>query len=164
MLEGEGESSYSAAKEKRASPAADGDESAAGDRYSEPRGMGSDRYYIPNTISKQNPEASFLPYPPGGAVYSAPGAGRYPSSLHLGSVLPPAGYPPSAHLSPPYQHGQNLGCLYPPYTGPGAALSSVGLGGGAGPGLRAQVFLCNRALWLKFHRHQTEMIITKQGR
>ena len=34
----------------------------------------------------------------------------------------------------------------------------------AGPGLRAQVFLCNRPLWLKFHRHQTEMIITKQGR
>uniref|UniRef100_A0A7M4E8H3 Eomesodermin n=1 Tax=Crocodylus porosus TaxID=8502 RepID=A0A7M4E8H3_CROPO len=26
------------------------------------------------------------------------------------------------------------------------------------------VFLCNRPLWLKFHRHQTEMIITKQGR
>ncbi|KAM9804600.1 T-box brain protein 1b [Neosynchiropus ocellatus] len=29
---------------------------------------------------------------------------------------------------------------------------------------KAQVYLCNRALWLKFHRHQTEMIITKQGR
>uniref|UniRef100_A0A6Q2X0S5 T-box domain-containing protein n=1 Tax=Esox lucius TaxID=8010 RepID=A0A6Q2X0S5_ESOLU len=29
---------------------------------------------------------------------------------------------------------------------------------------RAQVYLCNRALWLTFHRHQTEMIITKQGR
>ncbi|KAB0390222.1 hypothetical protein E2I00_002484, partial [Balaenoptera physalus] len=35
------------------------------------------------------------------------------------------------------------------------------------PGLvpgKAQVYLCNRPLWLKFHRHQTEMIITKQGR
>ncbi|XP_043107882.1 T-box brain protein 1 [Puntigrus tetrazona] len=29
---------------------------------------------------------------------------------------------------------------------------------------KAQVCLCNRALWFKFHRHQTEMIITKQGR
>lgn len=29
---------------------------------------------------------------------------------------------------------------------------------------KAQVYLCNRGLWFKFHRHQTEMIITKQGR
>ncbi|XP_066542026.1 T-box brain protein 1b [Hoplias malabaricus] len=29
---------------------------------------------------------------------------------------------------------------------------------------KAHVYLCNRALWIKFHRHQTEMIITKQGR
>ncbi|XP_078721903.1 T-box brain protein 1-like [Lampetra fluviatilis] len=27
-----------------------------------------------------------------------------------------------------------------------------------------QAYLCNRALWLKFYHHQTEMIITKQGR
>nr|XP_048279827.1 eomesodermin homolog isoform X2 [Myodes glareolus] len=33
-----------------------------------------------------------------------------------------------------------------------------------GSGFRAHVYLCNRPLWLKFHRHQTEMIITKQGR
>ncbi|XP_013858845.1 eomesodermin [Austrofundulus limnaeus] len=167
MLGDEGDSgAYSAAKdeEKRASPAADGDESAAGNRYPEQHGMGSERYYIPNTVSKQNPEASFFPYTPGGAVYSPPGAARYPSSLHLSTVLPPAGYSPSAHFSPSYQHGQNLGCLYPPYTGSGSALSNVTLGGGAGPGLRAQVYLCNRPLWLKFHRHQTEMIITKQGR
>lgn len=26
------------------------------------------------------------------------------------------------------------------------------------------VYLCNRELWLKFHQHTTEMIITKQGR
>lgn len=31
------------------------------------------------------------------------------------------------------------------------------------PGI-AQVYLCNRALWFKFHKHQTEMLITKQGR
>uniref|UniRef100_A0A8C1MPX9 T-box transcription factor TBX21 n=1 Tax=Cyprinus carpio TaxID=7962 RepID=A0A8C1MPX9_CYPCA len=29
---------------------------------------------------------------------------------------------------------------------------------------KAQLYLRNRALWFKFHRHQTEMIITKQGR
>lgn len=29
---------------------------------------------------------------------------------------------------------------------------------------KAAVFLCNRELWTKFHQHQTEMIITKQGR
>jgi hypothetical protein len=26
------------------------------------------------------------------------------------------------------------------------------------------VYLCNRELWVKFHQHMTEMIITKQGR
>ena len=29
---------------------------------------------------------------------------------------------------------------------------------------KAGVFLCNRDLWEKFHRHITEMIVTKQGR
>lgn len=29
---------------------------------------------------------------------------------------------------------------------------------------KACVYLCNRDLWLKFHTHTTEMIITKQGR
>ncbi|XP_072037660.1 T-box protein 1-like [Amphiura filiformis] len=29
---------------------------------------------------------------------------------------------------------------------------------------KAAVYLCNRELWTKFHQHQTEMIITKQGR
>uniref|UniRef100_A0A452VF26 Eomesodermin n=1 Tax=Ursus maritimus TaxID=29073 RepID=A0A452VF26_URSMA len=44
--------------------------------------------------------------------------------------------------------------------------SCGGLGGLGvpGSGFRAHVYLCNRPLWLKFHRHQTEMIITKQGR
>lgn len=32
------------------------------------------------------------------------------------------------------------------------------------PNLQSSVFLCNRELWLKFHHHTTEMIITKQGR
>ncbi|MED6274521.1 hypothetical protein CHARACLAT_017334 [Characodon lateralis] len=174
MLGGEGESSaYSSAKDaadnKRASPAVDGDE-PAGNRYPE-HGPNSDRFYIPPTISKQSPEAanpcSFIPYTPSGAVYPPSGAARYSSSLHLGSVLPPAGYSASAagrsHFSASYQHGQNLGCIYNPYTASGSALSNVAPPG-TGPGMRAQVYLCNRPLWLKFHRHQTEMIITKQGR
>ncbi|XP_043973309.1 eomesodermin-like [Gambusia affinis] len=174
MLGGEGESSgYSSAKdaadEKRASPAVDGDESA-GNRYPE-HGMPSDRFYVPSTITKHSPETanpcSFIPYTPSGAVYPPSGAPRYSSSLHLGSVLPTAGYSSSAAgrspFSASYQPGQNLGCIYNPYTASGSALSNVALSG-TGPGMRAQVYLCNRPLWVKFHRHQTEMIITKQGR
>ncbi|XP_068452494.1 eomesodermin homolog b isoform X2 [Clinocottus analis] len=177
MLGGEGESG--AAEDRRKSPAVDGpDPAAAGSRYPE-HGMGTDRsYYIP-TGSKPSPEApnpcSFLPYAPGGAVYASSAAGRYPSSLHLGSVLPPAGFPPSSssssssaagrsHFSPAYQLGQSPGCLYPPYGSSGSALGGIPLPGAGPPGMRAQVYLCNRPLWLKFHRHQTEMIITKQGR
>lgn len=175
MLGGEGDSSTfsstkEAADERRKSPAVDGDDPAARSRYTE-HGMGADRYYIPPTVSKQSPEAanpcSFIPYTPSGAVYTAPGAARYPSSLHLGSVLPPAGFSPStagrSHFSAAYQLGQSPGCIYPPYTGSGSALSNMNLPT-TGAGMRAQVYLCNRPLWLKFHRHQTEMIITKQGR
>ena len=133
--------------------------------------MGADRYYIPPTISKQSPEAanpcSFIPYTPGGTVYTTSGGSRYSSSLHLGSVLPPAGFPSPAsgrsHFSQSYQLGQSPGCIYTSYTGSGSALSSMALPS-AGSGMRAQVYLCNRPLWLKFHRYQTEMIITKQGR
>uniref|UniRef100_A0A668SLW2 T-box domain-containing protein n=1 Tax=Oreochromis aureus TaxID=47969 RepID=A0A668SLW2_OREAU len=177
MLGGEGESSsYSSSKdtadERRKSPAVEGDDPVVSNRYTE-HGMSAERYYIPSAISKQSPEAashcSFIPYTPSGAVYTPSSAGRYPSSLHLGSVLPPAGFPSSApgrsHISPTYQLGQSPGCIYPPYTGSGSALGNMALPPAtAGPGVRAQVYLCNRPLWLKFHRHQTEMIITKQGR
>ncbi|XP_028436649.1 eomesodermin homolog b isoform X1 [Perca flavescens] len=175
MLGGEGESStFSSTKEaaddRRKSPAVGGDDPTAASRYTE-HGMDADRYYIPPTVSKQSPETpspcSFIPYTPSGTVYTPSSAGRYPSSLHLSSVLPPAGFSPSAagrsHFSPAYQLGQSPGCIYPPYTGSGSALSNLTLPT-AGPGVRAQVYLCNRPLWLKFHRHQTEMIITKQGR
>ncbi|XP_047453570.1 eomesodermin homolog b isoform X2 [Mugil cephalus] len=139
MLGGEGESSaYPSAKD------------AADERRKSPTGDGDD------------PGASNS-----GTVYTPSSAGRYPSSLHLGSVLPPAGFSSSAsgrsHFSPAYQLGQSPGCIYPPYTGSGSALGNMALPTG-GPGMRAQVYLCNRPLWLKFHRHQTEMIITKQGR
>lgn len=175
MLGGEGESSaFSSAKEaadeRRKSPAVDGDDPTTGSRYSE-HPMGADRYYIPPAVSKQSPDTanpcSFIPYTPSGAVYTPSPASRYPSSLHLSSVLPPAGFsPPTAgrsHFTPSYQFGQSPGCIYPSYTGSGSALSNMALPA-AGPGMRAQVYLCNRPLWLKFHRHQTEMIITKQGR
>ncbi|XP_037311053.2 eomesodermin homolog b isoform X1 [Pungitius pungitius] len=173
MLGGEGESStFTPAKEvaqdRRKSPAVDGDESAAGGRYPE-HAMGADRsYYIPAKQSPDTPShCSFIPYTPSGTVYAASGAGRYPSSLHLGSVLPPAGFAPSAagrsHFSPAYQLGQSPGCIYPAYSSSGSALGNIAVPA-AGPGMKAQVYLCNRPLWLKFHRHQTEMIITKQGR
>uniref|UniRef100_A0A3Q3K5N6 T-box domain-containing protein n=1 Tax=Monopterus albus TaxID=43700 RepID=A0A3Q3K5N6_MONAL len=102
--------------------------------------------------------------PTAGSRYTEHG---YPSSIHLSSILPPAGFSPTTagrtHFSSTYQLGQSTGCIYPPYTGSGSALGGMTLPT-AGPGMRAQVYLCNRPLWLKFHRHQTEMIITKQGR
>ncbi|CAG12914.1 unnamed protein product, partial [Tetraodon nigroviridis] len=155
--------------ERCKTPAVDADTPAADGGYAEQE-MGAERYYISPTVAKQgagspNP-CSFVPYTLSGAVYSAPGAGRYSSSLHLGSVLSPAGFSPSAtgrtHFSPPYQFGQSPGCIYPPYNSSGSSLNNLPLP--SGPGMRAQVYLCNRPLWLKFHRHQTEMIITKQGR
>lgn len=175
MLSGEGESNtFSSTKEAAdegcKSPHVDADDPAAENRYAEQE-MGTDRYYISSSVSKQSPETSspcsFVPYTPSGTVYAAPGTGRYPSSLHLGSVLSPSGFSPSAagrtHLSSAYQFGQSPGCIYPSYTASGSSLSNISLPS-TGPGMRAQVYLCNRPLWLKFHRHQTEMIITKQGR
>ncbi|XP_054240965.1 eomesodermin homolog [Indicator indicator] len=151
---------------------------AAAARYSMDS-LSPERYYLqspgPPGAELGGPCALF-PYPPTaqhGTVYQAPGGSRYP----YGSVLSPGGF--TGTVCPPgsraqfgggsgYQYGQAApgGPLYGPY--PAASGSCSGLGAlgvpAAGPGLRAQVFLCNRPLWLKFHRHQTEMIITKQGR
>ncbi|XP_068009072.1 eomesodermin homolog isoform X2 [Melanerpes formicivorus] len=151
---------------------------AAAARYSMDS-LSPERYYLqspgPPGAELGGPCALF-PYPPAaqhGTVYQAPGGPRYP----YGSVLSPSGFtgtvcPPGSRAqfggSSGYQYGQAApgGPLYGPY--PAASGSCSGLGAlgvpAAGPGLRAQVFLCNRPLWLKFHRHQTEMIITKQGR
>ncbi|XP_048203353.1 eomesodermin homolog isoform X2 [Perognathus longimembris pacificus] len=121
-----------------------------------------------------------------GSLYPTSNGVRYP----YGSMLPPGGFP--AAMCPPgraqfgpgagvgsgagssssgdggpgayqYSHGSQL---YGQYPGAAAAGSCGGLGalGVPGSGFRAHVYLCNRPLWLKFHRHQTEMIITKQGR
>ncbi|KAM9023168.1 eomesodermin homolog isoform 1-T1 [Ara ararauna] len=150
----------------------------AGPRYSMDS-LSPDRYYLQSPAppgAELGGPCALFPYAPTaqhGAVYQPPGGPRYP----YGSVLSPGGF--AGTVCPPggraqfgggggYQYGQPAAGtpLYGPY--PAASGSCGGLGAlgvpAAGPGLRAQVFLCNRPLWLKFHRHQTEMIITKQGR
>ncbi|XP_007456776.1 PREDICTED: eomesodermin homolog isoform X2 [Lipotes vexillifer] len=165
---------------------------AASARYSMDS-LSSERYYLQSPGPQSSELAapcSLFPYQaaagaPHGSVYPAPNGARYP----YGSMLPPGGFP--AAVCPPgraqfgpgagasggaggsgggsgpgaYQYGQGAP-LYGPYSGAAAAGSCGGLGGLGvpGPGFRAHVYLCNRPLWLKFHRHQTEMIITKQGR
>ncbi|XDA86252.1 hypothetical protein R6Z07F_015986 [Ovis aries] len=165
---------------------------AASARYSMDS-LSSERYYLQSPGSQGSELAapcSLFPYQaaagaPHGSVYPAPNGARYP----YGSMLPPGGFP--AAVCPPgraqfgtgagasggaggggggggpgaYQYGQGAP-LYGPYPGAAAAGTCGGLGGLGvpGSGFRAHVYLCNRPLWLKFHRHQTEMIITKQGR
>lgn len=77
--------------------------------------------------------------------------GAYNSLLTNSS---PQGYPTAG-----YPYAQQYGHTYQG----GAFYQFSSAQAGLLPG-KAQVYLCNRALWLKFHRHQTEMIITKQGR
>ncbi|KAM9680517.1 eomesodermin homolog isoform 3-T3 [Dama dama] len=165
---------------------------AASARYSMDS-LSSERYYLQSPGPQGSELAapcSLFPYQaaagaPHGSVYPAPNGARYP----YGSMLPPGGFP--AAVCPPgraqfgtgagasggaggggggggpgaYQYGQGAP-LYGPYAGAAAAGTCGGLGGLGvpGSGFRAHVYLCNRPLWLKFHRHQTEMIITKQGR
>ncbi|KPP70974.1 eomesodermin-like [Scleropages formosus] len=167
LAEGEAES-FSGAKAavdgKKSSPVLGEEDLSSGARYSMD-GLGSDRYFI-STSSQPGSEVanpcSLFPYSgQGAAVYPASSGSRY-----YGHVLPPAGFPSSVcagrnQFGTGYQFGQGPGCLYPSYPGSGSGISSASI---AGTGTRAQVYLCNRPLWLKFHRHQTEMIITKQGR
>ncbi|KAM6223497.1 eomesodermin homolog isoform 2-T2 [Rhynchocyon petersi] len=156
--------------------------------------LSSERYYLQSPGPQSSELAapcSLFPYQaaagaPHGSMYPAPNGARYP----YGSMLPPGGFP--AAVCPPgraqfgpgagaaggaggsgaggggpgtYQYSQGAS-LYGPYSGAAAAGPCGGLGGLGvpGSGFRAHVYLCNRPLWLKFHRHQTEMIITKQGR
>lgn len=151
-------------------PRKDEDELGAGRRYSMDE-LGSDRYFISSSQPSSDMSCSLFPYGQTGSVYSGSGGSRYPASLHYGSVLPPAGFSSSSSVcsgrtqfgTGGYQFSQGPGCLYPSYPGSGTGIGSMSLPGSAA-GARAQVYLCNRPLWLKFHRHQTEMIITKQGR
>ncbi|XP_061772225.1 eomesodermin homolog b [Nerophis ophidion] len=164
MLGAEGETD--SVEDRRKSPLTGAEDPASRSRYSE-HDLGPERYFLPPTAPKPGtdttPPCSFLPYTPSGAVYAPSSTTRYSASLHLGSVGFPTPTGPRNHFSPAYQIGQSPGCLYPPYSGSGPALGNIAIPAN-GPSMRAQVYLCNRPLWLKFHRHQTEMIITKQGR
>lgn len=164
--EREGDEFSTGSKSRKSSPVIGGgggaeeDEELVTRRYGIEE-LGTDRYFIsPSTDASA---CSLFSYgAQGGPVYGGAG-GRYSSPYSsAASVLAPPPPPPPpgavcssrAQLAPPtasYQFGQGPTCLYPSYH-PGPAVG------------RAQVYLCNRALWLKFHRHQTEMIITKQGR
>ncbi|XP_043920693.1 eomesodermin homolog isoform X1 [Protopterus annectens] len=138
------------------------------------------------TSDAAGPCSALFPYgtTAAGSVYASPNGPRYHSTISYSSMLPPAAFASSVcpgrgqfptGYAPYGQHGSMSGpsltgaggpaaALYSPYQTPGAALASLAVPGPVGAGIRAQVFLCNRPLWLKFHRHQTEMIITKQGR
>lgn len=136
----------------------------------------SERYYLPSQGQQHQQigaelgsPCSIFPYAPPqhSAVYPSGGAARYPP---YSSMLPPAGFsspvcPSRPQYTAGYQYSQAPATVYSPYpaVGSGGGLSALGLPA-SGSGVRAQVYLCNRPLWLKFHRHQTEMIITKQGR
>ncbi|KAK7124201.1 hypothetical protein R3I94_018535 [Phoxinus phoxinus] len=155
---------------RKTSPVIGDDELSSARRYNIDE-LGTDRYFISSSQPSSdvtNP-CSLFPYGgQTGSVYSGSNGSRYSSSLHYGSVLPPAGFSSAvcasrSQFGSGYQFGQGPGCLYPSYPGPGSSLSSMPIPG-SGSATRAQVYLCNRPLWLKFHRHQTEMIITKQGR
>lgn len=157
---------------RKGSPVLGEDELTSGRRYNIDD-LGSDRYFISpsQTSSDMASPCSLFPYAgQTGSVYTGSSSSRYPASLHYGSVLPPTGFSSSSvctgrsqFSSGGYQFSQGPGCLYPSYPGTGSGIGSMSLPGSAA-GARAQVYLCNRPLWLKFHRHQTEMIITKQGR
>ncbi|XP_048881421.1 eomesodermin-like [Brienomyrus brachyistius] len=154
---------------RKSSPVVGEDDLSSGSRYNID-GFGSDRYFISSSSQQTTDVASpcsLFPYASqAGTVYPGSNGSRYSASLHYGSVLPPAGFSSAvcasrSQFASGYQFGQGPGCLYPSYAGTGSGIGSVPI---TGTGARAQVYLCNRPLWLKFHRHQTEMIITKQGR
>uniref|UniRef100_A0A8C4SJY8 Eomesodermin homolog b n=2 Tax=Erpetoichthys calabaricus TaxID=27687 RepID=A0A8C4SJY8_ERPCA len=156
---------------RKGSPAVAEEELAGSNRYNLD-GLVSERYFL-SPSAQQTPEVggpcSLYPYAGQPAsVYPGSNGTRYPASLHYGSMLPPAGFSSAVcagrnQFGSGYQFGQGPGSLYTSYVGSGSTIGSLSLAG-AGTGVRAQVYLCNRPLWLKFHRHQTEMIITKQGR
>ncbi|KAG9340879.1 hypothetical protein JZ751_020072 [Albula glossodonta] len=133
-------------------------------------GSAAERYLLSQSSQAQPVSASptaMFPYPsqhgPTHPAFSIGSPNRYMAHHPVitngayNSLLtntPPQGYPTAG-----YPYAQQYGHTYQ-----GGAFYQFS---SAQPGLvpgKAQVYLCNRALWLKFHRHQTEMIITKQGR
>ncbi|XP_025784888.1 T-box brain protein 1 [Puma concolor] len=133
-------------------------------------GSAADRYLLSQSSQPQSaataPSAMF-PYPgqhgPAHPAFSIGSPSRYMAHHpvitngaynSLLSNSSPQGYPAAGYPYPQqYSHSYQGAPFYQfSSTQPGLV-----------PG-KAQVYLCNRPLWLKFHRHQTEMIITKQGR
>ncbi|XP_056619463.1 eomesodermin homolog b [Triplophysa dalaica] len=162
-------SSQSQADDEKVSPIVCEDQLPSGGRYILD-GLGSSRYFMMGATQQthENPNpCSFFPYTSQtGSVYSGSEGSRYTTSLHYGSVLPSSGFCQSlcagrGEFGTGYQFGHSPGDTFHSYQGSGSGIGPVSL---SGVGLRSQVYLCNRPLWLKFHRHQTEMIITKQGR
>ncbi|XP_046895044.1 eomesodermin homolog b [Hypomesus transpacificus] len=170
---GEGETGpypKDSSEEQHKSSSVDAENVPNDNRYTE--GIGSDRYYICPPAKQTEDVAnscSFIPYTSqSGSVYIASGASRFANSLHFGSGLPPTALSSTVdagrnQFSSAFQFGHSPGCIYPPYAGTGSGIAPMSLSTPSA-GIRAQVYLCNRPLWLKFNRHQTEMIITKQGR
>uniref|UniRef100_A0A4W3HDQ7 T-box brain transcription factor 1b n=1 Tax=Callorhinchus milii TaxID=7868 RepID=A0A4W3HDQ7_CALMI len=134
-------------------------------------GSAADRYLLSQANQPHQPTAAptsaMFPYTgqhgPAHPAFSISSPGRYMAHHPVitngayNSILSnssPQGYPASGYPYPQqYGHSYQGGPFYQFSSGqPGLV-----------PG-KAQVYLCNRPLWLKFHRHQTEMIITKQGR
>ncbi|XP_029460757.1 T-box brain protein 1 [Rhinatrema bivittatum] len=134
-------------------------------------GSAAERYLLSPSSQPPQPASSapatMFPYPgqhgPAHPAFSLGSPGRYmahhpviangPYNSLLGSSSP-QGYPAAG-----YPYAQQYGHSYQGAPFYQFSTSQPGLVPG-----KAQVYLCNRPLWLKFHRHQTEMIITKQGR
>ncbi|KAB5577190.1 hypothetical protein PDJAM_G00214010 [Pangasius djambal] len=133
-------------------------------------GSAGERYLLSQSSQTQPLSASpaaMFPYPsqhgPAHPAFSIGSPSRYMAHHpvitngaynSLLSNTSPQGYPSAG-----YPYAQQYGHAYQ-----GAAFYQFSSAqAGLLPG-KAQIYLCNRALWLKFHRHQTEMIITKQGR
>ncbi|XP_006010469.1 T-box brain protein 1b [Latimeria chalumnae] len=131
-------------------------------------GSAADRYLLSQSSQPQPASAAptaMFPYPsqhgPAHPAFSIGSPSRYMAHHPVitngtyNSLLTNSsqGYPAAGYAYPQqYSHSYQGAPFYQFSSQPGLV-----------PG-KAQVYLCNRPLWLKFHRHQTEMIITKQGR
>eukprot|EP00061_Rhincodon_typus_P007070 g28370.t1 len=128
-----------------------------------------DRFYLAADQCQSSPESVPLPYP--SQHISAAGISVGNASRYLSPTLPNCPYPatrpqvPGAPSYPApgpevYSAGTDSFSAPYPHSFQRASIYSV-------PGLQAagkvQILLCNYQLWAKFHKHQTEMIITKQG-
>uniref|UniRef100_G3TUG2 T-box transcription factor TBX21 n=1 Tax=Loxodonta africana TaxID=9785 RepID=G3TUG2_LOXAF len=141
----------------------------------EGRALGADpqgRYFYPEPAAQDAADrrgggSLGAPYP-GGALVPAP-PGRFLGTYAYPARPQAAGFPGAADPFPPPAGAEG----YQPRDGYAAPDPRTGLYAGpredyALPGLevsgKLRVALNNHLLWSKFNQHQTEMIITKQGR